>query len=386
MSNSLRRLAYLLPAALLLCASLSWAETEVRVLPAPDRALVPDVVMDQAGVLHMVYALDETAYYVRSTDNGATFTPPVKVNSEGTVGQKMGERGPKLAVGGDGVIHVVWGDAWYPGVPPSPARYARSLDGGKTFLPRQNLSTMFGNDGLTVAADNAGHVVAFWHTMQPPKPDVPQATWLFMARSNDSGATFAENERVQITGHSGLACSMCMTRARFGPDGRVYLIFRSAEQSVRDFYVLSGSPTENNFTAVRVNEDNWVLPSCPMCGPELTFDPTGRAVSAYMSRHRVYWSLADPHYTSFRLHVATPDNADQEIYPTAVANRQGEVLFLWQVGPMSLNGTAVVKWALYSKEGEFTGRQATVGTSFSGTKATAFVGTDDNFYLVTTAK
>jgi hypothetical protein len=53
---------------------------------------------------------------------------------------------------------------------------------------------------------------------------------------------------------------------------------------------------------------------------------------------------------------------------------------------MSTSGTAQVKWALYGKDGSLTGPQGIAGTSFSGTKATAFVGTDDNFYLVTTAK
>ena len=53
---------------------------------------------------------------------------------------------------------------------------------------------------------------------------------------------------------------------------------------------------------------------------------------------------------------------------------------------MSTEGTATVKWALYRANGEFTGRQGEPGTSFSGTKATAFVGTDDAFYVVTTAR
>lgn len=53
---------------------------------------------------------------------------------------------------------------------------------------------------------------------------------------------------------------------------------------------------------------------------------------------------------------------------------------------MSTTGTATVKWARYSPEGKFTGRQGAIGTTTSGTKATEFVGSDDNFYIVTTAK
>src|SRR5512137_1518247 len=69
-----------------------------------DRALVPDVAVDAKGIMHMVYGLGDHAWYVRSADNGATLTAPVKVNTEGKVSLTMGERGPKMSVGGDGVI------------------------------------------------------------------------------------------------------------------------------------------------------------------------------------------------------------------------------------------------------------------------------------------
>jgi hypothetical protein len=92
-----------------------------------------------------------------------------------------------------------------------------------------------------------------------------------------------------------------------------------------------------------------------MCGPELTFDRQGRAFCAFMSRRRVYWSTLAPGDSTFSLHVATPANEQDEIYPSAVANGKGEVLFLWQVGPMSVTGRATVKWAVYRREGTFAG-------------------------------
>ncbi len=64
----------------------------------------------------------------------------------------------------------------------------------------------------------------------------------------------------------------------------------------------------------------------------------------------------------------------------------GTVLFLWQVGPMSVSDSATVKWALDNADGSFTGQQSTVGRTFSGTKATAFTGSDDNFYIVVNAE
>ena len=232
----------------------------------------------------------------------------------------------------------------------------------------------------------AGNVLAFWHVMDSPPPDVPQATWLFLARSTNNGASFGAGERVNIDNLSGVACSMCMTRAHIGADGNAYLVFRSAAANIRDFYVLKGLPSANQFTAIRVNTDNWNINYCPMAGPELTFDPYGRALCAFMTSNRTYWAVSDPSLAGFQLHAPTPANENNEIYPTVVANRRGETLFLWQVGPMSTSGTAVVKWARYNLDGTFSGRQGVVGTSFSGTKATAVVGGDDNFLIISSAR
>lgn len=358
---------------------------DVAVVRLPEQSLVPDVAVDGDGVVHLVYGRDRNAYYQRSTNNGQTFTPPVRINSTGTVETEMGERGPKLALGREGSLHVVWADDWAPGVK-TYVRYSRSLDGGKTWEARKTLSAMSGIDGVTLSADAQGHVAAFWHAMADPKPTVPEATWLFQARSSDNGAAFGPSEKVTLTNLSGLACSMCLMRARMDGEGRVLLAFRSAQDSVRDFYVAEGPAAGGPMTVHRVNRDQWVLPTCPMNGPELTRTPDGRYLCAFMSRHRVYWSVWDRARGGFRLHVPTPDGEEDEIYPTAVANRKGEVLLVWQVGPMSTAGTARVKWAVYSRDARFVLRQGTLGTSFSGTKATAFVGSDDRFRIVTTAR
>lgn len=357
----------------------------VRVIQAPASALVPDVMVDQHGTLHMVYGSHHNAWYLASTNNGATFSLPVKVNSSGAVETRMGERGPKLSVGKDGIIHVVWADEWSPGAQ-CYVKYARRVNGGADFASPQTVSTMPGVDGVTMTADGAGNVLVFWHVMALPKPEVAQATWLFTAHSTNNGATFEPNEKIKVANLTGLACSMCMMRARIGADGSAFLAFRSADGKIRDFYVLRGAVTGNEFAAVRVNQDNWKIDYCPMCGPELTLGQDGRAICAFMSRNRVYWALADSSLKSFRLHVATPANEKDEIYPSAIANRKGEVLLVWQVGPMSTTGTARVKWAIYGNDGTFTGSQGAVGISSSGTKATAFVGSDDNFYVVTTAQ
>ena len=361
------------------------AEAEVHKVRPPEGAIAPDVAVDAKGVIHMVYGSGENAFFVRSQNNGMTWSTAVKVNDGAKVSTTMGERGPKIAIGQDGAIHVVWADRWSAGVKVF-LRHTRSRDGGKSFEPAKAVSTMPGVDGVTVAADAAGNVLAFWHVMVPVQREIPEATWVYMARSIDNGQTFAANERVKISNLRELACSMCMMRACIADDGNVYLALRGADKIIRDFWVLKGPVAKNQFVALRVNNDNWELNTCPMCGPELAIGSDGRALCAFMSRHKVYWAISDEKRAAFKLHVPTPSAEKDEIYPAAIANKKGIVLMVWQVGPMSVSGTAVVKWATYTPDGKPTGKAGILGQSFSGTKATVFVGTDDEFYVVTTAK
>lgn len=52
---------------------------------------------------------------------------------------------------------------------------------------------------------------------------------------------------------------------------------------------------------------------------------------------------------------------------------------------MAVSGTAQVNWALYDNDGTFTGQQGALGTSFAGTKATAWA-RGDALFVMTTAR
>ena len=124
-----------------------------------------------------------------------------------------------------------------------------------------------------------------------------------------------------------------------------------------------------------------------MCGPELTFDRGGNwLLRISSSKHQVYWSTLAAGAEAFTLHVATPTQGPDEIYPCAVSNGRGEVLMLWQVGPMAVGQKARVHWAMYQADGTYTGRTAELGVTTSGTKATAFADAKGDFHVLTTAR
>jgi hypothetical protein len=239
----------LVPAMPGLCA-------EVKTVRVPQGGEVPEVVLDGAGVLHMTYGrgLPGNGYYVRSRDGGKTFTDPVQLNHDPDTVTTGHERGPKLALGMDGVIHVVWMGYYKRG---GGIFYTRSTDGGKTFEEERNLlDTKTGCDNATIAADRDGNVFVLWTDGRLGNDaDNPTAAPIFLARSADNGKTFSKNLPLHHD-YPGRACGCCRLEAQVGGD-TLYIAFRGGYKSIRDPFLLKGSKAENDFKSVPISTDDW---------------------------------------------------------------------------------------------------------------------------------
>ena len=342
----------------------------VTAIRTPEGGLAPEVLLDKQGVLHMVYGRDSDGYYVQSHDGGKTFTTPVKLNQRPDIVTVGGERGPKIAIGKDGAIHVAWlgrgAGIWY----------TRSTNGGRTFQPERNmLDTETGTDEATIAADQDGNVFVLWLDGRLPGDSRnPGSTPIFMAVSKDNGATFSANQPLRYQPDK-RACSCCRMEASIGNDGYLYVAFRTGYQNIRDFYLLKGRKTENNFRLVPVSVDNWELEACPMSGPSFAVEDNGQVLISWMSRYKVYWSISNSEAMNFAPRVATPQGGEGENHPVVLTNHKGEVLLVWREG-------AQVNWAKYTMDGKFTGNRGTAGKLNGHSKPEAFLGADGNFYVV----
>jgi hypothetical protein len=247
------------PLGILLLLAPAGVGAEVKVVRVPQDGEVPEVVLAAKGVLHLVYGRGApgNGYYVQSKDLGKTFTAAMQLNQRTDTVTTGMERGPKLALGKDGVLHVVWlgyykkgGGVWY----------TRSTDGGKTFEAERNLTEVRPAwDNATVTADQDGNVFVLWTGQWPglaKDPKSPVAAPIIMARSTDNGRTFAANELVKHD-YPGRACGCCRLEARVGPDDHLYVGFRGGYQNLRDPYLLKGKKAENDFKMARVSEDKW---------------------------------------------------------------------------------------------------------------------------------
>ncbi len=148
----------------------------VRYLPSPQ------IAVDSGGVVHVVYSYDPDGggadivdvFYRRSTDNGATWSPEVRVNDDGTTTDQFF---PTMSVGETGQISIAWYDRRNDTTDNLLVDYYQrmSLDGGVTwdqpsvrlsdvsspiFLDT-NLATCYHGDYDT-QVQTSSHVVAQW--------------------------------------------------------------------------------------------------------------------------------------------------------------------------------------------------------------------------------
>src|SRR5579884_3440360 len=89
---------------------------KLKRLRVPNGGIQPQVVVDGKGVLHMLYYHGDPRhgdiFYVRSSNAGAAFSRPLRVNSEQASAIAIGNiRGAHFAVGKGGRVHVAWNDS-----------------------------------------------------------------------------------------------------------------------------------------------------------------------------------------------------------------------------------------------------------------------------------
>lgn len=341
----------------------------LRHINVPAGGISPDVAVG-ADRLHIVFGRKDNVYYASSTDGGQTFSEPVRVaggKSPATLGH---ERGPRIALGKDGTIHVVW-----LGSPTTKVFYARSTDGSRHFSEPRNLAAdAYGADGASVAADDTGRVYVVW-LGGGEGPESPVSSLLQLAYSNDNGSKFAPSQTVR-NNYPGGACACCALKAVIAPNRRLLVGFRGAYRSIRDIYLLEATPGDDQFQAVRISDDGWRLDACPMAGPFVQVTPGSEQIlAAWMSQGEVYYAVSTDGGKSFSRRVSPAETQRRpRTLPAVLSNAQGERLFAWIEGRS-------VHWERISPEGRIL-QSGENGRLPSESKFAAYVDRDGSFALV----
>jgi hypothetical protein len=215
----------------------------VKMVRVPNGGLQPQALIDDGGVLHLIYFSGEpqggNLFYVQRAAGKEEFTLPIRVNSEQNSSVAVGTiRGAHLALGKNGRVHIAWNGPQKAGSPEAPMYYTRLNDADSAFEDQRNLMQFSGglDGGGSVAADQFGGVYVAWHGRGETKGEEHRRVWV--ARSTDEEKTFAREAAAwnEPTG----VCGCCGMRAFADRQGRVHLLYRAARESVnRDMYLLT---------------------------------------------------------------------------------------------------------------------------------------------------
>jgi hypothetical protein len=343
----------------------SGTPTGVTLVRVPHGGIQPAVAVDQRGVMHLLYFAGDddhagNLFYVRSTDYGATFSTPVRVNSQDGSAIATGTiRGGQLAIGRGGHVHVAWNGsekAMPRGLinpannqPSAPFLYTRSNTDGSAFEPQRSLARRsYGLDGGgSIAAAESGEVYAAWHGLASGGENGEAHRLVWVARSEDDGATFSEEQPAwrEATG----VCSCCALRLFAAGPKSLYLLYRSATAVVhRDIYVLASNDGGRSFRGSQVQP--WNIGACPMTSMSMATSGS-RLLAAWETAGQVYFGEIDAAAARIPKTTAAPGEIGTRKHPRLATNAKGDVLFVWTEGTAWARGGSLA-WQLFDAVGQ----------------------------------
>ena len=380
----------------LLACSVVRAE-RVTAMRLPDGGIYPQVQTDSRGRAHLIYfngdPMGGDIFYVRSDDGGATFTPPIRVNSQPRSAAIVGiVRGPHLAVGRNDRVHVAWmgSDKAEPKATGKaiPMLYTRLNEAGDAFEPQRNvIQNHPGLDGGgSVAADREGNVYVAWHAPQDDatraQPGVNHATsqpknhersghddaggqnhgghskraamdhdeesrTVWIARSRDDGKTF-EAETVAFDKKLGV-CACCGMRIFATDKGRLFVVFRSAHEKVNsDIHVLVSDDNGETFEDAAI--ESWKIGVCGMSTASFAQGGDGGVLGVWETEEQVRFARFNGAHAHSVAPASMPGDGKKRKHPTVAVNGHGQYVVAWTEGIGWNKGGSLV-WQVYDAEG-----------------------------------
>jgi hypothetical protein len=333
--------------------------SRVVVIRAPEGGIQPQAVVDDGGVLHLIYFKGDPAggdlFYVRSAAGTTEFSKPIQVNSQPGSAVAVGTiRGGQLALGRGKAVHVAWNGS-QSASPPNPIKgtpmlYARLNKDGDAFERQRNLmhKSFYLDGGGSIGADKAGNVYVAWHATSADAPPGEAGRRLWLARSRDDGATFSEEEPA-LENETG-ACGCCGTKALVDRHGALHVLFRAATRNVeRDMMLATSSDQGKHFKATSLQP--WPVSTCPMSSESL-FDTQAGVIAAWETKGQVAFAHVDPKSLVAAQPVSPPGGGNRK-HPAVAANADGETILVWAEDTGWNRGGSLV-WRIFDRSGRAT--------------------------------
>lgn len=304
--------------------------------PAVDGQYNPFIVSDNRGGFYLAYVErtnNVSNVMLRHSADGKEFSKPVRVNDQAGDATVRNENPPKIAVGKNGEVYVCWANErgrWKGNI-----RFARSINGGKTFSPALSLnsdasSEPMGHAFQSIAVDAKGKIFIAWIDERNKKQgDRSGEIWL--SASEDGGKTFSRDRRILTD-----VCECCRTTLQIDSAGRLFLSYRTVPSTGpmnRDIIVARSEDGGKTFTPIVVSQDGWELNGCPVVGPTLTTDAAGMLAVVWFvgdgKQPGLYFAASPDHGKSFSARQLLDGNQRLGKHAHAVRLGNGKTLVAW---------------------------------------------------------
>jgi hypothetical protein len=331
----------------------------VAVIAAPDGGIQPQAVVDDGGSVHLIYFKGDPAagdlFYVRSAPGTTEFSKAIQVNSQPGSAVATGTiRGVQMTLGRGGRVHVAWNGS-QSASPPNPIKgtpmlYARLNKDGNAFERQRNLmhKSFYLDGGGSIGADKAGNVYVAWHATSADAPEGEAGRRLWIARSRDDGAAFAEEEPA-VADATG-ACACCGTKALVDRLGTLYVLYRAATRNVeRDMMLATSRDQGQHFKATSLQP--WPVSTCPMSSESL-FDTPAGVIAAWETKGQIAYARVDPKSLVPSQPISPPGGGNRK-HPAVAANADGETILVWAEDTGWKRGGSLV-WRIFDRSGRAT--------------------------------
>lgn len=347
---------------------------DVRCVRVPDNGLQPQIAKGANGQIHLVYFVGEPSsgdllYRNLAPADRSSWSESIRVNSQDGSAVALGTiRGPHLALGKSGQVHVAWNGSskarpkgiGNPAIPEdnphhfsAPMLYSRLDKDGSSFEEQRNLMThTYALDGGgSVAADSSGSVYVVWHansTLASGSKESDRAVWV--AKSSDSGNTFSRE--VRLNDRDTGACGCCGLQAFCDSSGKLSVLYRTATDEVhRDMHLLTSREGSQSIQSQKVG--SWNAAICVMS--TAAFHQSGESCfAAWEAENSIQFAnlntLGGTNSKRGRPWTSIGGRTPHK-HPRIAINEEGMILVVWTEGT-SWNNGGDIAWQLFDPSGK----------------------------------
>lgn len=218
-----------------------------------------------------------------STDGGETFSGDVTVCADANCNADF-QRTAQFVLDTKDHIHLIWmgnrvrspinnqlqSDIWY----------VRSTDNGATWTTPVSVcdaddSSIYAQDFPSIACDSSDNLYVTFLDSRETQRTLNANVHLYFTKSSDGGVSWSTNRNIEsYTGvSSGGTCECCTQTLAASPDGNLYAVFRSNISDLRDIWLLRSSDKGDTWQpGLKVSSGDWHISACPVSGPCLALD------------------------------------------------------------------------------------------------------------------